>query len=204
VAAKAAPRPAVVEETESQPRSEDREKSARAAEPVDEIAAGDLAAQQQRRAAQSRVGNEIQMPDGGARNQRRSGDNVTSNNVATNVYGGAGAAAPRESERDRRADEGAGPARRSRAAARAEKKADEADEAARAGETRTAAGRRFRREGGAWVDVNYRSSMSSTGVRRGTEAFRALVADHPEIGRVAEQLGGEVVVVVRGRAYRIR
>jgi hypothetical protein len=46
--------------------------------------------------------------------------------------------------------------------------------------------------------------MSSTGVRRGTEAFRALVADIPEIGRIAEQFSGEVVVVLHGRAYRIR
>jgi hypothetical protein len=46
--------------------------------------------------------------------------------------------------------------------------------------------------------------MPSTGVRRGSEAFRALVADIPVIGRVAEQIGGEVVVVVSGRAYRIR
>jgi 3-hydroxyisobutyrate dehydrogenase-like beta-hydroxyacid dehydrogenase len=46
--------------------------------------------------------------------------------------------------------------------------------------------------------------MRSTGVRRGTEAFRALVADVPAVGRVAEALSGEVVVVVGGRAYRIR
>jgi hypothetical protein len=52
--------------------------------------------------------------------------------------------------------------------------------------------------------VNYKSSMSSTGVRRGTEPFRALVADVPEVGRVAEAISGEVIVVVRGRAYRIR
>lgn len=65
-------------------------------------------------------------------------------------------------------------------------------------------GHRFRREGGAWVDVNFKSSMPQTGVRRGTEAFRALVADIPEVGRVAEQVNGEVVVVIRGHAYRIR
>jgi hypothetical protein len=71
-------------------------------------------------------------------------------------------------------------------------------------EARSAAGHRFRRDGGAWVDVNYKPSMASTGVRRGSDSYRALVADIPEIGRVAEQLGGEVIVVVRGRAYRIR
>jgi hypothetical protein len=41
-------------------------------------------------------------------------------------------------------------------------------------------------------------------VRRGTDAYRALVADIPELGRIAEQLPGEIVVVVKGRAYRIR
>jgi 3-hydroxyisobutyrate dehydrogenase-like beta-hydroxyacid dehydrogenase len=54
------------------------------------------------------------------------------------------------------------------------------------------------------VDVKYKSSMPSTGVRRGTETFRALVADVPVIGRVAEQISGEVIVVVSGRAYTIR
>ena len=71
-------------------------------------------------------------------------------------------------------------------------------------EERTAAGHRFRREGGAWVDVNYRPSMSQTGVRRGTDAFRALVADVPQVGRAAEQLSGEFIIVVSGRAYRVR
>jgi hypothetical protein len=46
--------------------------------------------------------------------------------------------------------------------------------------------------------------MRSTGVRRGSEAFRALVADVPVVGRVAEQIPGEVIVVVKGHAYRIR
>lgn len=72
-------------------------------------------------------------------------------------------------------------------------------------QTRNAAGHRFRRRnGGAWIDVNYNSSMRIRSVRRNSEEFRALVADLPELGRVAEQLGGEVVVVVGGRAYRIR
>ncbi|HLM58206.1 MAG TPA: hypothetical protein VK422_19035, partial [Pyrinomonadaceae bacterium] len=80
---------------------------------------------------------------------------------------------------------------------------DEGKEESRA-EERTAAGHRFRREGGAWVDVNYRPSMSQTGVRRGTDAYRALVADVPQVGRAAEQLGGEFIIVVGGRAYRVR
>jgi hypothetical protein len=199
--AKAAPRPAAVEESEQPSKSEDRnkEKSGRAAEPADEGAGGDLAAQQRARVAQNRANN-IQMPDGGSRDQKRSADNNTSN-----IYGGnAGTSAPpsRESERDARGA-GAPATRRPRAPSRAEQRLDD-DEATRGGETREAAGHRFRREGSAWVDVKYKSSMPSTGVRRGSEAFRALVADVPLIGRVAEQIGGEVVVVVSGRAYRIR
>ncbi|MGB8511170.1 MAG: hypothetical protein WCD76_22560, partial [Pyrinomonadaceae bacterium] len=71
-------------------------------------------------------------------------------------------------------------------------------------ETRGVGGHRFRREGGAWVDVNYKPTMPTTGVRRDTESYRALIADVPELGRIAEQLGGEIIVVVKGRSYRIR
>jgi hypothetical protein len=196
---KSAPRPVTAEEGEvaradNKEKSENRDKPARASEPVDEVAANDSV----QRRAQSRV-NQVQAPDGGdARNsQRRAADSN-----ASGGYGGAtaGAAAPRESERAGSRSEAPG---RTRAARQAEKKADE-DETVRIGDTRAAAGHRFRRVGGAWVDVNYRPSMPSTGVRRGTDSFRALVADVPEVGRVAAAIGGEVVVVVAGRAYRIR
>ena len=71
-------------------------------------------------------------------------------------------------------------------------------------DTTTVSGHRFRRQDGVWVDVNYNASLPQTGVRRGTEGYRALVADVPEVGRIAEQLRGEVVVVIKGRAYRVR
>jgi hypothetical protein len=71
-------------------------------------------------------------------------------------------------------------------------------------ETRAVAGRTFRRQGGAWVDTGYRAGQSSTVVRRNSEQFRALVADEPQLRRVADALGGEVTVVWKGRAYRIR
>jgi len=201
--AKSAAKP-VAEEKEAQAKSDaksegqDRPKRAREAEP-DEVAMNDLAVQQQRnRAAQNRAG-EVQMPDGGSRNRSRAADNTS------NIYGGnagASAAQPRESERDDRA---ANAARRGRSNTRDEGRQQETDdEVVRVGDTREAAGHRFRREGSAWVDVKYKQSMPSTGVKRGTEAFRALVADVPVVGRVAAQLGGEVVVVVSGRAYRIR
>jgi hypothetical protein len=41
-------------------------------------------------------------------------------------------------------------------------------------------------------------------VRRGSEQFRALVADEPDMRRVAETLSGEVIVVAKNRAYRIQ
>jgi hypothetical protein len=173
-----------------------KERRGRAAEPVDEVAANDAALRR------SRAANEVQMPDGGTRNQKRGADSNSSKTYEDN--NAALGATQRESERDdRRAAGGSLPARRGRASTRAEQKTEE-EAAARGGETRTAAGHRFRREGSAWVDVNYKPSMRSTGVRRGTEAFRALVADVPVVGRVAGQIAGEVVVVVGGQAYRIR
>ena len=72
----------------------------------------------------------------------------------------------------------------------------------RAAETRQVAGRQFRRQGNAWVDTAYKSSRSLTNVARGSEQYRALVADEPGLRTVAEQLGGEVVVVWKSRAYR--
>ena len=74
---------------------------------------------------------------------------------------------------------------------------DEAD-------TRSVSGRRFRRQGGVWIDTAYQSSTATTTVSRGSEQFRALVADEPGVRAIAAQLPGEVVVVWKGRAYRIR
>lgn len=71
-------------------------------------------------------------------------------------------------------------------------------------DTRTVSGRRFRRQGGTWIDTGYQSSMATTTVARGSEQFRALVADEAGIRAIASQLPGEVVVVWKGRAYRIR
>lgn len=69
-------------------------------------------------------------------------------------------------------------------------------------ETRSVAGKRFRKQNGVWVDTTYNSSRSPLKVKRGTEQYRALVADEPIIGTVAGQLGN-VIVVVNGRAYHI-
>jgi hypothetical protein len=71
-------------------------------------------------------------------------------------------------------------------------------------ESRTVAGRRFRREGNVWIDTAYTSSISTMSVARGSESYRALIADEPEIRTIAEQLDGEIVVVWKGKGYRIK
>jgi hypothetical protein len=71
-------------------------------------------------------------------------------------------------------------------------------------ETRTILGRRFTREGDAWVDTAYESSRATVRVRRDSEQFRALVADEPGIRTIANQLDGVVIVVWKNRAYRIQ
>jgi len=69
---------------------------------------------------------------------------------------------------------------------------------------RTVSGKRFIRKDDAWVDTAYNASTATTNVKRGSEQYRALVADEPSMRNFAEQLGGEVIVVWKGRAYRIR
>ena len=70
-------------------------------------------------------------------------------------------------------------------------------------ETRSVAGRSFRKRGNVWVDSAY-SSQQTTSMRRGSEQYRTLIGDVPEIRQIAEQLNGEFIVVWKGRAYRIR
>jgi hypothetical protein len=74
-------------------------------------------------------------------------------------------------------------------------------ESEKAPETRSTGGHKFRRQGNAWVDSKFKSSMSITNVARGSDAFRALDSG---VRSMAEQLGGEVIVVSKGKAYRIR
>jgi hypothetical protein len=72
------------------------------------------------------------------------------------------------------------------------------------GETTSVAGHRFRKTGSVWIDVEYSSSQATTNVARSSEQYRALVADEPGIRSIADRLHGEVIVVWKGRAYRIR
>ena len=71
-------------------------------------------------------------------------------------------------------------------------------------ETVSVAGRHFRKSGSGWIDVAYNSSQVTTNVTRGSEQYRALIADEPGIRTIAEQLKGEVIVVWNGHVYRIR
>jgi hypothetical protein len=81
---------------------------------------------------------------------------------------------------------------------------DEAKHDKAAGETRSVAGRRFRKSARVWIDTGFDSSKPITTVERGSEQFRALVADEPSIRTIANELDGEIVVVWKGRTYRIR
>lgn len=70
-------------------------------------------------------------------------------------------------------------------------------------ETRSVGGRHFRNEKGVWIDTAYESSRSTVNLTRGSEQYRALVADEPTIETIAEQLDGEIIVVWKGHAYHI-
>ena len=67
--------------------------------------------------------------------------------------------------------------------------------------TRSVGGRKFKRQGNAWVDSKFKSSMSVRTVGRGSEEFDKLDSG---LRSIAKQLSGEIVVVWKGKAYRIR
>ena len=71
------------------------------------------------------------------------------------------------------------------------------------GETRSVAGRRFRKQRGIWIDTAY-GGAATVNLTRGSEQYRALVADEPDIKTIAEQLDGQIIVVWKSRTYRIR
>lgn len=76
--------------------------------------------------------------------------------------------------------------------------------AGNAAESRRVSGRVFHRQGNTWIDSDYASGRATVNVSRGSEQYRALTADEPGIRAIAEQLGGEVIVIWKGTAYRIR
>lgn len=81
---------------------------------------------------------------------------------------------------------------------------DETQNAFLFSDARSVAGRQFRKSGSVWIDTAYKSSSAVTHVARGSEQYRALVADEPSIRTIAEELEGQIIVVWKGRTYRIR
>jgi hypothetical protein len=67
--------------------------------------------------------------------------------------------------------------------------------------TRSAGGRKFRRQGNAWVDQKFKSSMSLKNISRGSDEFGTLDS---ALRSIAQQLGGEIIVVWKGKAYLIK
>ena len=68
-------------------------------------------------------------------------------------------------------------------------------------ETRAAGGRKFKRQGSAWVDAKFKSSMTLRSISRGSSEFDALDSG---LRSIAQQLGGEVIVVWKKKAYLIK
>ena len=150
-----------------------------------------LAAQQKRRETEEVAGGGAPAPSAGAAGGRAS-RSTTANSGALGATTEASGAGKKKNEADKST---------TGTTARARRDAAGADEDG--GQTRTVAGKRFRQQNGVWVDTTYNSSRSTTRVKRGSEQYRALVADEPVIGSVANAFGGDCIVVVRGRAYYI-
>src|SRR6266567_5452829 len=67
-------------------------------------------------------------------------------------------------------------------------------------EERKAGGHTFRKQGGAWVDVKLKPSMPVITVARGSDAYREMDSS---VRAIASQFGGEVLIVHKGKVYRI-
>jgi len=81
-----------------------------------------------------------------------------------------------------------------------ETKSDKAGPPAEA-DTRSVGGRKFKRQGNEWVDVKLKPSMSVTLISRGSEDFEKLDSS---LRSISQQFSGPVVVVWKGKAYRIQ
>ncbi|HXT63180.1 MAG TPA: hypothetical protein VN696_09105 [Pyrinomonadaceae bacterium] len=68
-------------------------------------------------------------------------------------------------------------------------------------ETRSVGGRKFTRQGNSWVDVKLKSSMSIKTIARGTDDFQKLDSG---LRSIAQQFSAPVVIVWKGKAYRIQ
>jgi hypothetical protein len=70
----------------------------------------------------------------------------------------------------------------------------------KAAETRTSGGRVFRLSRGAWYDADY-TQQATTTIRRGSKEYKKLDSG---LRSIAENIGGVVVIVWKGKAYRIQ
>src|ERR1051325_5862558 len=76
--------------------------------------------------------------------------------------------------------------------------ADEDRSATEEAPTRSVGGHKFRKQGTAWLDQKFKSSMTVTAVSRGSDAFNELDSG---LRAIAQQFGGQVIVVWKGKAY---
>jgi hypothetical protein len=109
----------------------------------------------------------------------------------------------RAAKRKSETDDSAGAATGTMAPASAPREESRRDDKDSSAETRTVAGRRFRKQGGIWIDTAYDSPRATMNINRSSEAYRSLIADEPAIKTIADQLDGEIIVVWKGRAYHI-
>jgi hypothetical protein len=88
-------------------------------------------------------------------------------------------------------------------AAKARPAADANRESAeeKAPETRSVGGRKFKHQGNVWVDAKFKSSMTVKSISRRSSEFDALDSG---LRSIAQQLGGEVIVVWKNKAYLIK
>ena len=68
-------------------------------------------------------------------------------------------------------------------------------------EIRSVGGRRFERQGGVWIDSKFKTSMAVKTIARGSDDFQKLDAG---LRAIAQQLSGDIIVVWKGKGYRIR
>lgn len=79
--------------------------------------------------------------------------------------------------------------------------AKEESDKAKEPETRSAGGRKFKRQGNSWVDSKFKSSMTLKRISRGSSEFDALDSG---LRSIAGQISGEIIVVWKSKAYLIR
>jgi hypothetical protein len=68
-------------------------------------------------------------------------------------------------------------------------------------QTRSVGGRKFRRQGKAWVDQKFKASLPLKQISRGSDEFSSLDSG---LRSIAQQLSGEIIVVWKGKAYLIK